>query len=105
MNRPKQPFGARLTAIWENSAHVIIVSLLFSGVCLAALLVGRNAVNGFLVRVGASSWNSAEMGEVLFVMRDGLFCRHMTLDNESGDLTEHTIERCPAGIGLPRQVR
>jgi hypothetical protein len=105
LNRPRRSVGARLTAIWEKSAHVVIVSLLFMGVCLAALSIGRGAVNGFLLMSGTRAGDGAEVGEVLFVQRDGLFCRHMTLDNESGVLAEHTIERCPAGIGLPPQVR
>jgi hypothetical protein len=103
-NPSKPPSGARFVRAWEKTAHVVIVTLFFGLVCLAAFFVGRNAVDGFLLRSGMRSWDSAELGEVVYVMRDGFFCRRMSFDNDSSELVEHTIEPCPPRLGMPNQA-
>ena len=39
------------------------------------------------------------IGEIVYTMPDGAFCRHLAFDNATGEVTERTVEQCDQNIG------
>jgi hypothetical protein len=81
-----------------TSARAIIVSSLFLVLLAATLLFGGHAALDPLLRSARSAREAWAMGDVVYAMPDGKFCRHMTFDNGTGDIAEGTVERCPDDI-------
>jgi hypothetical protein len=71
----------------------IVVSLFF--VFLAgALLIGGNAVIDPLIQAAADGREARQLGQIVYTMPDGEFCRHFAFDNMTGEITEGTITQC-----------
>jgi hypothetical protein len=81
-----------------TSARAIIVSSLFLVLLAATLLFGGHAALDPLLRSATAAREARAVGDVVYSMPDGKFCRHMTFDNETGDMVEGTVERCPDSI-------
>ena len=79
--------------------RVAIVLALFIGLVAAALLVGR-AVIAPVLSTGAGGRGGARVGEIVYSMPDGSFCRRLSFDNDTAALIEGAVEQCPAN--LPR---
>jgi hypothetical protein len=81
-----------------TSARAIIVSSLFLVLLAATLLFGGHAAIDPLLRSATAAREARAVGDVVYSMPDGKFCRHMTFDNGTGDMVEGTVERCPDDI-------
>jgi hypothetical protein len=76
-----------------------IVFSLFLVLLTAALLVGGRALIDPLLEAAADNRESNRVGEIVYTMPDGAFCRHLAFDNVTGEVTERTIEQCDQNIG------
>lgn len=76
-----------------RTARVAVVLSLFLVLVVAALLVGGRAVLDPLLQA-AEAGETGRAGDVVYAMPDGTFCRHMSFDNTTAELTEGTIVPC-----------
>lgn len=96
--RPRARSTAWLAAADEDatSLRAVIVSSLFIVLLAASLLFGGHAAIDPLLRMAASARDGRSVGDVVFAMPDGKFCRHMSFDNNTAEVLEGPIQRCPA---------
>ena len=59
-----------------------------------ALLAGGHTVVDPAQHTAADGREAKQVGDVVYTMPDGTFCRHLAFDNTSGELTEGPIETC-----------
>jgi len=81
-----------------TSARAIIVSSCFLVLLAATLLFGGHAALDPLLRSAMAARDAKAVGDVVYSMPDGKFCRHMSYDNGTGNMVEGTVERCPDDI-------
>jgi hypothetical protein len=81
-----------------TSARAIIVSSIFLILLAATLLFGGRAAIDPLLRSAMAAREANAVGDVVYSMPDGKFCRHMSFDNGTGDMAEGTVEQCPDDI-------
>jgi hypothetical protein len=79
----------------EHSLGLIITISLSFILFAAAILLGGHAIIGPLLQRAAAERDANGTGDVVYTMPDGVFCRHMSVDNGTGDITEDGIEECP----------
>jgi hypothetical protein len=79
----------------EHSLGLIITISLSFILFAAAILLGGHAVIAPLLQRAAATRDSHGTGDVVYTMPDGVFCRHLSFDNGTGDVTEDGIEECP----------
>jgi len=109
----RTPRRRSVQARWDEqhakAARLTVVLSLFLVLLLAALMVGGRAVIDPLLQAAAETREAKRLGEVIYTMPDGQFCRHLSFDNMTADLTEGAVERCaheqpkkrvPAGVGF-----
>ncbi len=92
--RARRPSPARLQEGREKSASVAIASSLFLVLIAAALLVGGHAAVDLLRRSAIAVGDAKELGDVVYTMPDGVFCRHLSFDNVTAEVSEGALERC-----------
>jgi hypothetical protein len=78
-----------------KNTRVVIVLSLFLAFLAAALLIGGRAFIDPMLRAAVEARQTNRTGEVVFTMPDGAFCRHLSFDNKTAEVTESTIDRCP----------
>jgi hypothetical protein len=78
-----------------------VVLSLFFVLLTAALLVGGRAVIDPLLEAASGDREANRIGEIVYTMPDGAFCRHLAFDNVTGEVTERTVEQCDGNIGKP----
>jgi hypothetical protein len=83
----------------EHSLGLIITISLSFILFAAAILLGGHAFIAPMLQQAAATRNANGTGEVVFTMPDGVFCRHLSFDNRTGDVTEDGIETCPGSSG------
>ena len=93
--RGDMPLRPTATNTWEKSTHVIIVWSLFFGVMTMAWLMGRIAMDRLELAAEGAGVNIAD---IVYVMRDGIHCRHILFDNETAQLADHGVEACPPEV-------
>lgn len=76
-----------------KSARLAIVLSLFLVLVVAALLVGGRALIEPLLQSTAS--DEKRVGDIVYSMPDGMFCRHLSFDNGTSELVEGAIDQCP----------
>jgi hypothetical protein len=79
----------------EHSLGLIITISLSFILFAAAILLGGHAFIGPLLQRAAAARDANGTGDVVYTMPDGVFCRHVSFDNGTGDVTEDGIEECP----------
>jgi len=89
---------ARMDEERAKSGRVVIVSSLFLVLFTAALLVGGHAAIDPLLQSAVNARETKGIGEVVVAMPDGIFCRHLSSDNVTAEITEGGIERCTKDI-------
>ncbi len=82
--------GDRLRTAIASSLVFILIG--------AALLFGGHAAVRPWLQAAAAGPDAKGSGEVLYTMPDHVFCRHLSLDNETGILIEGALQRCPKDI-------
>jgi len=96
--RARRQSRARLQEEHAKSASVAIASSLFLVLIAAALLVGGHVVIGPLLRSAIAARDAKGIGDVVYTMPDRVFCRHMSFDNVTAEITESALERCADDI-------
>jgi hypothetical protein len=81
-----------------RSGRIAIVSSLFLALVAAALVVGGHAVIDPLLQTAFETREVNGSGDVVYAMPDGIFCRRMSVDNRTGEVSGGGVERCPSGI-------
>jgi hypothetical protein len=71
----------------------VVVSLFFAFLA-GALLIGGNAFIDPLIQAAADGREARRLGQIVYTMPDGEFCRHFSFDNMTGEITEGTITQC-----------
>lgn len=91
-------------ALWRRfgddatSLRAVIVSSFFLALLATSLLVGGHAAIDPLLRMAIAARDGRAIGTIVFAMPDGKFCRHMTFDNDTAEILEGAVERCPDSI-------
>ena len=96
---------ARLAEERAKSTSFAIASSLFLLLVAGALLVGGHAAIDPLLRSAIAARESKGIGDIVVTMPDGIYCRHMSFDNTTAEVTEGAIERCPDSIAIERQYK
>ena len=78
-----------------KNARVAFILSLFLAFLAAALLIGGRTFIDPMLRAASEARQSKRMGEVVFTMPDGAFCRHLSFDNKTAEISESTMDRCP----------
>jgi len=94
----KRPSRARLAEQRAKSASAIVASGLCLVLMAAAVLVGGRTTIGPLLTATFAAREVNGVGDVVFAMPDGEYCRRMAFDNVTAEITEHALERCPSGV-------
>jgi hypothetical protein len=89
---------ARMDEERAKSGRVVIVSSLFLVLFTAALLIGGHAAIDPILQSAVDARETKGTGDVVVTMPDGIFCRHMSFDNVTAEITEGGIERCTKDI-------
>jgi hypothetical protein len=75
--------------------RAIIASSVFLALLAMTLLVGGHAAIGPLLRSAMAERDAKAVGDIVFAMPDGRFCRHMSFDNATAEMTESAVGPCP----------
>jgi hypothetical protein len=78
-----------------KTARVAIILSLFIAFLGVALLVGGRAFIDPLLETAAQARKANQVGAVVFTMPDGAFCRHLSFNNATAEVTESAVSRCP----------
>lgn len=81
-----------------KAARATVVISLFLVLLAAALLVGGRAVIDPLLQLAAQGREAKRAGEIVYTLPDGTFCRHLSFDNATAELTEGAVEQCPSDL-------
>ncbi len=96
--RPRKAFRLRWDDGGETSMRAVIVSSFFLVLLASTLLFGGHAAIDPLLRLAISARDGRAIGDVVLRMPDGKFCRHMSFDNNTAEIMEGDVERCPDSI-------
>ena len=93
------PRAARLRwADGETSLRAVIASSFFLVLLAGTMLLGGHAAIDPLLRLAIAARDGRAIGDVVMPMPDGKFCRHMSFDNDTAEMIEGGVERCPDNI-------
>jgi len=81
-----------------KTARVAVVLSLFLVVLAAGLLLGGQAFINPLLREAAVRRETHRMGDIVFSMRGGLLCRHLSFDNKTAAITEGAVMPCESDL-------
>lgn len=82
----------------EASTRLAVAASLFLALVAAALLIGGHAVIGPMLQSAAAARDAKRVGDVVYAMPDGSFCRHLSFDNATAEIAESTVVPCPRDI-------
>jgi hypothetical protein len=77
-----------------KSARLAVVLSVFVAVLAAALLIGGRAVIDPMLQAAMQARGTDRVGAIVYAMPDGIFCRHLSFDNVTAELTEGAVEKC-----------
>ncbi len=77
-----------------KTKRVAVVLSLFLAFLAVMLLVGGRAFIDPLLEAAAAQRQNHRMGDIIFPMRDGTMCRHLSFDNKTAELTEGVVKQC-----------
>ena len=103
-------FGARRTTIALsrrrhaddriNSLALAITSALLFVLVAGAFMFGGQAAIAPLFNRDAIAREVNRTGTIVYAMPDGSFCRRMTFDNATAEVTSVAVERCPGALDV-----
>jgi hypothetical protein len=99
LNRTRQ---SRRNETKVGSVHVVAVAALFLVLFAATLLVGGHAAIDPLVQAATEPQDPRGASAVVYTMPDEIFCRHVSFDNVTAQVTEGPIERCATDVTIAR---
>jgi len=85
-----------------KSVRVAVVLFLFLVLLGGALLVGGRGLIDPLLRSEADEREAKRVGEIVYSMADGAYCRHLSFDNTTGELMERAVEQCSRNLARER---
>ena len=85
----------------KNVRTAVVVSL-FVVLLGATLIVGGRAIIDPLLSSIADDPESKRVGEIIMTMRDGTYCRHLSFDNTTGQISERSVEQCTNDLARRR---
>jgi hypothetical protein len=88
-----------------GGAHAVIVFSLFLVLFAATVLIGGHAAIDPLLQSAAEARDSRTSGDIVYTMPDGIFCRHLSYDNVTGEQTGGSIRPCDNDIVARNHVR
>jgi hypothetical protein len=77
-----------------KTTRVAVVMALFLVLLAAALLTGGRAVLDPMLHAAAEVREANRVSKIVFRMPDGAFCRHLSFDNKTAELTGGAVEHC-----------
>ena len=92
---PRRTVRGRRDEQRAKMGRLAVVLSLFLALLAAALLVGGRAIIDPLLRAAAEAREANRVGDIVFTTPDGAFCRHLSFDNKTAELTESAVARCP----------
>ena len=98
LNRASTTPLKRLARTWSGEIHVVVVSSLFLVLFAATFLIGGHAAIDSLLQSAAEQRDSRNVGDIVYAMPDGVFCRHMSYDNITGVQTGGSLQPCDSDI-------
>jgi hypothetical protein len=101
-SRVRRTTWARRDEQRAKSARLVIVCSLFLVLVAGALLVGGHAVIDPLLQSAAAAREAKRVGEIVYSMPDRTFCRHLSFDNATAELSEGAVEECPRDLATKR---
>jgi hypothetical protein len=99
---------ARLNDEQAKAGRVAVVTSLFFVLLATTLLIGGHAAIDPLLQSAVAARESQGIGDVVYTMPDGVFCRHVSFDNATAQVSEGALERCQKDAFLdlrPRPLR
>jgi hypothetical protein len=88
-----------------SSARAFIVSSLFLMGLASAMLFGGHAALDPLLQSAIAARDPQTLGDVVYTMPDRVYCRHLSFDNVTGDISETSIDFCPDQVGRQQHGR
>lgn len=88
-----------------GGTHVVIVFSLFLVLFAATLLIGGHAAIDPLLQSAAEARDSRTAADIVYTMPDGVFCRHLSYDNVTGEQTGGSIRPCDNDIVTRNHLR
>jgi hypothetical protein len=88
-----------------KSARLVVVLCLFVALLATALLVGGRVVIDPMLRSAAEARGMNRVGAIVYAMPNGIFCRHLSFDNVTAELTEGAVEKCTGDLLSERTRR
>ena len=94
---------------WEERnaklSRVAVVLALFLVLLAGALLVTCRAVIDSMLQAPIDPRVANKVGDIVFTLPDGAFCRHLSFNNATAELMESSAAPCPeakpAEVGFP----
>ena len=83
-----------------NSLAVAITSALLFVLVAGAFMFGGRAAIAPLFERDTAARETNRTGAIVFAMPDGSFCRRMTFDNATAEVTSVVVERCPGSLDV-----
>lgn len=96
--------GRRARPDGAASLRAVIATSAFLALLGACLLIGGHAAIAPLLRSVVAARDSRSVGDVVYTMPDGKFCRHMSFDNTTSEMIEGTIAPCEDDLSRIRQT-
>jgi len=78
-----------------KTTRLAVVLSLFLVLLAAALLIGGRTTIGPMLHAAVQAREADRVGEIVFTMPDGTFCRGLAFENKTAELTESTVLQCP----------
>ena len=88
-----------------SSIRAIIVSSLFLMGLASAMLFGGHAALDPLLQSAIAARHPIGVGDVVYTLPDRVYCRHLSFDNVTGDITETSIGFCSDEIAREERGR
>jgi hypothetical protein len=83
-----------------NSLALAITSALLFVLIAGAFMFGGRAAIAPLFNRDAVAREVNRTGAIVYAMPDGSFCRRMTFDNATAEVTSVVVERCPGALDV-----
>jgi hypothetical protein len=84
------------------SGPIVMVASLFLALLAAALLAGGHNAIDPLLQAATAAREARGVGEIVYTLPDGVFCRHMSFDNTTAEVVDSRVERCRTDIAGDR---
>lgn len=78
----------------KTKRAVVVCSLFLVLLVMGLLVGGRTLIDPMLEKAAADRQANRRVGDVVFAMPDGRFCRHLSFDNTTAEVVEGGVQQC-----------